>query len=91
MATPEKEMRSRIVDSLEKGFESLMDCQSSYQHTKGLQHEITEEMKFSREVNPQRNRQKLSRTLAVYGRPDRLQVARRQRYNLLNPNDHWKA
>ncbi len=50
MATPEKEMRSRIVDSLEKGFESLMDCQSSYQHTKGLQHEITEELKFSRQV-----------------------------------------
>ena len=47
---PEKEMRIRIVNSLEKGFESLMDSQSSYQHTKGLQHEIAEELKFSREV-----------------------------------------
>lgn len=48
--TSEEKMRKGIVDSLEKGFEALMGLQSSYQHTKGLQHEITEELKFSREV-----------------------------------------
>jgi len=47
---PAPKMRNKILNSLETGFESLMNSQSSYNHTKGLQHEISEELKFSREV-----------------------------------------
>lgn len=46
----ESKMRNKILDSMEKGFESLMASQPSYQHTKGLQHELSEEMIFQREV-----------------------------------------
>ena len=46
----DSKMRNKILNALEKGFEDLINSQSSYRHTKGLQHELSEELKFSREV-----------------------------------------
>lgn len=44
------QMREKIVDSLEKGFETLMHSQPAYHHCKGLQHELSETVALSQEV-----------------------------------------
>jgi hypothetical protein len=44
------QMRARIVDALEKGFEYLIQAQPSFHHAKGFQHTLSEVLEYSREV-----------------------------------------
>ena len=44
------QMRARIVDAVEEGFESLIQAQPSFHHAKGLQHTLSDVLEYSREV-----------------------------------------
>jgi hypothetical protein len=46
----ESQMRTRIVDTLEKGFETLLFSQTSFHHTPELQHDLREIRDFTRDV-----------------------------------------
>lgn len=46
----EARMRTRIVDALEKGFETLMRSQPSFHHASELQHDLAEVLDFTGDV-----------------------------------------
>lgn len=46
----ESDMRTRIADALERGYESLVRSQPSFQHSADLQHDIDDILAFIHEV-----------------------------------------